>query len=104
MRYFFLYFIALTVISFLIQSILCRKVKKGILRHGTLIFSIIFIVFQTVILFTQCGDIFGGLSVIAAVFWFVNACCTVMGYGIAWFVFLIMKKGKNRKLRDGGGL
>lgn len=102
MNYFFLYIMVLIVISFLIQTILCRKVKKGILRHGSLIFPIICIIFQTAILFTQCEDIFGGLSVLAAVFWFINACCTVIGYGIAWLVFLITKKRKNRN--DRGGL
>ena len=100
MEFFFLYFVAPAAVSFLVQSILCRKVKKGILRHGTLILPIISIILGVFILLTQCGDIFGGLGAIAAVFWFVNACGAVLGYGMAWLIFLVTKKNKNRKQGD----
>lgn len=37
MKYLMLYMIGPAAVSFLVQSILCRKVKKGILRHGVLL-------------------------------------------------------------------
>lgn len=97
MKYLFLYIIVPTVISFLMQSILCHKVKRGILRHGALILPIISVVFGVVTLLTQGGGIFGGLGAIAAVLWFVVACCALFGYGAAWLVAHIMRKGKNRE-------
>lgn len=100
MKYLFLYFIAPAAISFLVQSILCRKVKKGILRHSALILPIISIAFGVSTLLTQSGDIFGGLGMVAAVFWFANACCTTLGYGAAWLIFLIAKKRKHRKQKE----
>lgn len=86
------------MVSFLVQSILCHKMKKGILRYGGLTFTIISIVFGVVTLLTQCRDIFGGFGMIATVLWFANACHTAFGYGMAWFIFLISKKKKNRKI------
>lgn len=99
MKYLFLYFIAPAAISFLVQSVLCRKVKKGLLRHGALILPIISIAFGVSTLLTQSGDIFGGLGAIAAVLWFANACCTALGYGAAWLIFLMVIK-RNRKNRE----
>lgn len=96
MRYLVLYFIAPAAVSFLVESILCRKVKKGVLRHGALIFPIISIGFGSVTLLTQCDGIFGGLGAIAAVLWLINACCTALGYGMAWLIFLISKKREHR--------
>lgn len=100
MKYLLLYFIAPAAAAFLVQSLLCRKVKKGILRHGALIFSIISITLGIVTLLTQCDDIFGGLGMIAVILRFANACCTTLGYGIAWLIFLISKKKNNRKQGD----
>lgn len=92
MKYLFLYFIVPAAISFLVQSILCHKVKKGVLRHGVLILPMISIVYGVATLLTQCDGIFGGLGAIAAVLWFANACCTAFGYGVAWLIFRIVKK------------
>lgn len=97
MEYLVLFIVAPLVASFAIQSILCHKVKKGILRHGTLIFPIIFCAIGVYTLLTQSGGMFGGLGVLAAILWFIIACCTVFGYGVAWLVFHIMRKGKNRE-------
>lgn len=97
MNYLLMYIIVPAVVSFLMQSILCRKVKKGILRHGALILSVIFIVIGAVILFTQSGDLFGGLGVIAAFLWFITAGCAIFGYGMAWLIFYMMSKGKDRE-------
>lgn len=97
MRYLFLYFAAPALVSFLLQSILCRKVKNGVLRHGALILPIISVVFGVATLLTQCGDIFGGLGAVTAVLRFAAACCTALGYGAAWIIYYIMKKRKNRK-------
>ena len=97
MEFFFLYFIAPPAVSFLVQSMLCRIMKKGILRHGALVLLLISIIIGVSILLTQCGDIFGGLGAIAAVLWFVNACGVFLGYGTAWLIFLVTKKSKNRK-------
>lgn len=95
-----MYFIVPAAVAFLIQSILCRRVKRGILRHGALVLPIISVIVGIVTLLTQCGDMFGGLGAAAAVLWFVNACCTAFGYGAAWFVYLIMKRWKNREQGD----
>lgn len=92
MKYLLMYAIAPAMIAFAVQSVLCRKVKKGILRHGTLIFPVFSAAFGGVTLLTQYGDIFGGLSAIAAVLWLVAACCAVLGYGAAWFVFYVTRK------------
>ena len=104
MRIVFLYVIVPAAAAFLVQTILCHKVKKGILRHGALIFTIIPVVVAGILLFTQCGGMFGGLGAVAAALWLINACCTVLGYGIAWLVYFITEKEKNRKKKDGGGL
>lgn len=100
MKYLFLYFIAPAAISFLVQSILCRKVKKGILRHSALILPIISTASGVATLLTQSGDIFGGLGMVAAVLWFANACCTALGYVAAWLIFLIAKKRKHREQKE----
>lgn len=92
MKYLLLYFVAPAAVSFLIQSILCRKAEKRILRHGGLVLPTVSVVFGVITLFTQCGDVFGGLGVLEAVLWFVSAFCSVMGYGAAWLVFLIAKR------------
>lgn len=98
MKYFFLCFFVPTMISFLVQSILCHKMKKGFLRYGGLTFTIIAIVSGVVTLLTQCRDIFGGFGMIATVLWFATACHTAFGYGMAWFIFFISKNKKNRKI------
>lgn len=96
MRSLFLYFILSATVSCLTQSLLCRKAEKGILRYSTLIFMIIPMVLGGITLLTQCKGIFGGLGMIAAAFWFANACCAALGYGAAWVIFLYQKKGKNK--------
>lgn len=97
MKYFLLYVIAPTVFSFLVQSILCRRAKKRLLRHGTLLLPLILAVMGAVTLFTQSGGIFGGLSAITALLWLVTVCCFVLGYGLAWFFYLLRKKGRGRE-------
>lgn len=96
MKYMILYFVVPAAAVSLIQSILCRKVRKGLLRHGALIFPMISIVVGIVTLFTRGGDVFSGLGAVAALLWFANACCTAFGYGAAWFVFWIAGKGRNK--------
>ena len=101
MEYLFWYFIVPMIVSFLVQSVLCRKVKRGIVRQGTLILPIIYIVLGVIILLTQSGDtFFGGLGAIAAALWFISACCAACGYGAAWLVYLITKKGKNKDRKE----
>lgn len=92
MNYSLLYIVAPTAVSFLLQSVLCHKVKKGILRHGTLILPVIAVGIGVVTLLTQYGDIFGGLGAVAAILWFVIAFCAIFGYGAAWLVSFIIKK------------
>lgn len=93
MKYLFLYFIAPAAASFLAQTLLCHKVKKGILRCGALIFTMIPAVLGGILLFTQCGGMFGGLGAVAAALCFTAACCAALGYGAAWLVYSISKKG-----------
>lgn len=100
MKYLLIYFIVPAVVSFLVQSILCRKVKKGVLRHGALLFPVISGACGAVILFTQCGGVFGGLGALGAVSWFAGACCTVLGYGAAWLVFRMAGKNREQGERD----
>lgn len=96
MTYLVLCIFAPTIVSYTIQNVLCRKVKKGILRHGTLVLPAISIACGVVTLLSQSGDIFGGLAAIAAAFWLVIACSAAFGYGAAWLVYLMVKKRKNR--------
>lgn len=100
MKYLFLYFIVPAVAVFLLQSILCRKLKKGILRHGALILPIISITFGTATLLTQSDGVFGGLGALAAIVWFANACCTALGYGAAWLIFFAAKRKRSRERED----
>lgn len=93
--YLLIYVIGPTIIVFVLQSVLCRKVKKGILRHGALILPMISVAAGIITLLTQQGDIFGGLGVMAAVLWFLNACCMAAGCGAAWFIFSIVKRRKS---------
>lgn len=102
MKYLMLYMIGPAAVSFLVQSILCRKVKKGILRHGALFFPIISAAMGIYLLLTQCGSVFGGLGAIAAVLWFGTGCCTGLGYGAAWWLFHMAKKGKDGKQEERG--
>lgn len=88
------------IVSFTVQSTLCHKLNKGILRHGALVLPVISIALGVVTLLTQSGDIFGGLGAIVAALWFVCACCTALGYGMAWLVYHIVKKEKNRERKD----
>lgn len=92
MKYLILYLIAPAAVSFLVQSILCHKVKKGLLRHGALIFPIISIAAGAAVLLTQYGDVFGGLGAVAAALCFAGACCAALGYGAAWLIFHIVKR------------
>lgn len=96
MRFFLLCVIVPAAVTLLLQSILCRRVKRGILRHGALVLPVIFIILG---IYTgiQCGGAFGGLGVIAVALWLVGACCAALGYGAAWLIFHITKKGKDRK-------
>lgn len=98
------FFIFPAVAAFLAQSILCRRVKKGILRQGTLIFPIVSAWAGIVTLLTSCGDCFGGLGALKAVLWFAAACCMVLGYGTAWFLYMITGRGKNRAGEKGGSV
>lgn len=102
MNYFLLFLIAPAAASFTIQIILCCKIKNRILRHGTLIFPMVFIVFGfgSITLTRQRGNIFSGLSVIEAVLLFASACCAAFGYGAAWTVTLVVK---NRRTKTPGG-
>lgn len=100
MKYLLIYIISPAAVSFLVQSILCRKVKKGILRHGALLFPIISAAVGVYLLLTRCGDIFGGFGAIEAVLRFVAGCCACMGYGAAWLFFCVTRKGNSRKQED----
>ncbi len=100
MKYLLLYLIVPAALSFLMQSILCHKVKKGILRHGVLVFPVISAIMGVYIMLTQCGDAFGGLGIIAAVLWFARGCCTALGYGAAWLLFHMTKRRKGRGQED----
>ncbi len=100
MRYLFLYFIVPAVLCFLVQSILCRKVDRGILRHGALIFVMIPMGVGGVRLFTGHNDMFGGLGVMGAVLWMAGACSAAFGYGAAWLLFLVSKRRKNRSRKE----
>lgn len=94
MKYLLLFLFAPAAVSFIVQSILCCKIKNRILRHGTLVLPIVFIVFGSITLLRQYGNIFSGLDVIASVLWFAGACCAVFGYGAAWGVALAVKIGR----------
>lgn len=102
MKYLMLYMIGPAAVSFLVQSILCRKVKKGILRHGVLLLPIVSVAVGVYLLLTQCGDVFGGLGAIAAVLRLIAGCCAGLGYGAAWWLFHMAKKRKDREQEERG--
>lgn len=100
MKHLLLFLIAPAAVSFIVQSILCCNIKNRILRHGTLILPIVFIVSGIITLSAPHGDIFSGLGVIASVFWFAGACCAVFGYGAAWVMMLVVNlQNKNAERR-----
>lgn len=70
------------------------------MRHSALFFPIISVTMGVYLLLTQCEGIFGGLGAIAAVLWFINGGCTGLGYGAAWLLFYMTKKGEGRKQED----
>lgn len=96
MNFFLLYMFSPAVISFFVQSILCRKAKRGLLRHGALLLPMTSSVIGVFIFFTECEGMFGGLGAIAALLWFIIACCFAVGYGAAWFIFFLTGKGRRR--------
>lgn len=90
--YILLYCIVPAAIVFVLQSILCRNIKRGLLRRGALVLPVASAIAGTVTLATQSDDIFGGLGVIAAFLWFAATCSMALGYGAAWLVFFAAKK------------
>ncbi len=86
MKYLLLFLIAPAASSFIVQCILCCKIKNRILRHGTLIFPIALFVSGFIALLAQNRDTFSGFWVIEAVLWFTGGCCAAFGYGAAWFL------------------
>lgn len=92
MKNLFLCMIVPATVSFFVQSILCRKVKKGILRHAALILSLIPVVFGIILLLTHCRGMFGGLGVVEVILWFNAALCAGCGYGAAWLIYHVMRK------------
>lgn len=97
MKYLLLFLIAPGSASFIVQCILCCKIKNRILRHGTLVLSIVFIILGIITLLTPYGDIFSALGVITSVLWFAGACCAALGYGAAWTVTLTIKNRRTKK-------
>lgn len=97
MNYFLLFLITPAAASFIIQIILCCKIKNRILRHGTLVLPTVFIVCGIITLTTQHGTIFSGLGAIEAVLLFASACCAAFGYGGAW---AMMSAVKNRRTKN----
>lgn len=67
MKYLLLFLIAPGSASFIVQCILCCKIKNRILRHGTLVLS------------------------------FAGACCAALGYEAAWTVTLTIKNRRTKK-------
>ncbi len=92
MKYILVYLAVPAAAAFLVQSILCRKIKKGLLRYGALLFPVIYSGVGGITLLTQSDGMFGGLGVIAAVLWFAGACCAALGCGMAWLLFAIRKR------------
>lgn len=97
MKYLLLFLIAPAAVSFIVQGILCCKVKNRVLRHGALALPMVFIAFGAVTLSSQYGDIFSGLGVTASALWFSGACCAAFGYGAAWVVALAVKNRRTKK-------
>lgn len=97
MNFFLLYMFAPAVISFFVQSILCRKAKRGLLRHGALLLPMISAAIGVFTFFTQSEGMFGGLGAIAALLWLITTFCFIVGYGAAWFVLFLTGKGRRRK-------
>lgn len=92
MKYLFFYVVVPMAVSLIVQSILCRKVKTGILRHAALMLPIISVACGLTVLLTQSGGVFGGLGAIAAMLCFIIAFCAVCGYGAAWLLYLAVRK------------
>lgn len=80
MKYLLLFLAAPAAASFIVQCILCCKIRNRILRHGTLILPAALFVSGAITLMTQHGDIFSGLGVIEAVLWFTGGCCRIMSW------------------------
>lgn len=97
MKYLLLFLAAPAAASFIVQCILCCKIKNRILRHGTLILPAALFVFGAITLMTQHGDIFSGLGVIEAVFWFTGGCSAASGYGAAWIITSAVKNRRYKK-------
>lgn len=100
MEYLFLYSIAPAAVSFLLQSIACHKADRRVLRYGTLAFPVIFLVLGCIMLLSECGGIFGGLGVMGALLYLCAAFWCVFGYGVAWMVYVVMRRIKRRKREE----
>lgn len=97
MKYLLLFLAAPAAASFIVQCILCCKIKNRILRHGTLILPAALFVSGVITLMTQHGDIFSGLGVIEAVLWFTGGCSAASGYGAAWMITSVVKNRRNKR-------
>ena len=97
MKYLLLFLAAPAAASFIVQCILCCKIKNRILRHGTLILPAALFVSGVITLMAQHGDIFSGLGVIEAVLWFTGGCSAASGYGAAWIITSAVKNKRYKK-------
>ena len=97
MYYLLLFLIAPAAASFIVQCILCCKMKNRILRHGTLILPIVLIISGVIMLMTQHGDSFSGLGVIEAARRLAGGCCAAFGYGAAWMITPAVKNRCNKR-------
>lgn len=97
MNYLLLFLAAPAAVSFIVQCILCCKIKNRILRHGTLILPAALFVSGFITLMTQHGGIFSGLGVIEAVLLFTGGCGAALGYGAAWIITPGAKNRRNKR-------
>lgn len=97
MKYLLLFLAAPAAASFIMQCILCCKIKNRILRHGTLILAAALFVSGAVTLMTQHGDLFSGLGVIEAVLWFTGGFSAASGYGAAWIITSAVKNRRSKR-------
>lgn len=91
--YFFL-MAGLPMLSFLaIQSLLCRRGKKALIRKGLVIIPLVGIAAGVYMLAEAGGDyLFGGLYGLGAILWMIPFGSALCGYGLAWLIFVLAGK------------
>ncbi len=87
-------------ISLAVQSLLCRRGKNRLIRGGLVILLLVPMAAGVAMLFGSDAEFFGGLGAVKGLLWIFASGSALCGYGLAWLLFFMRKKGNRGKKSD----